>query len=1309
MSTRANWLRMGWLALVMVALVLAPRVARAADAQQILKATGIQGGFVIHVGCGDGKLTAALRASQSYVVHGIDTDAATVAKARQHIQSLGLYGGVTADRWDGKRLPYIDNLANLVVAEQAVPQAEVMRVLCPQGVAYVKNGGQWAKAVKPRPSEIDEWTHYLHDATNNAVSQDQVVAPLHRMQWCGSPRWARHHDHMSSISSCVTTGQRLFYIFDEGSTASVVLPSKWFLIGRDAFNGTVLWKRPIADWFTQLWPLKSGPALLTRRLVAVGDEVYVTLGLRAPVSALDAATGKTLRTYAGTAGTDEIIHSDGVLFLVVNPQPDTRWGGSRANVGDIRRQVRDARWAGMPGTVMAVQAATGKTLWRMDTTVSPSTLAADARHAYVHDGQKVLAIDRKTGQQAWASEPLPVWSPQAVQSWFVPCLVLYKDVVLWAGGEKMIPHRGGRDAMTALAVATGKTLWSAPHGPTGYQSAEDLLVAGGLVWSGATTNGSYDGIFTGHDPRTGEVKKTFAPDTPEGTYWFHHRCHRGKATENYLLVSRTGIEYIDIKQQKWILHHWTRGACLTGVVPANGMIYAPQHDCACYPEAKTFGFNALAPASASLDALRKGPAGERLERGPAYDPIGDRQSAVGKSSDWPTYRGSATRAGSTKTAVPAELKPVWEKGLGGTLSSVAVAGGKLYVASVDTHTVMALDAANGELLWSYTAGGRVDSPPTIHEGLCLFGSADGTVYCLRASDGVLAWRFRAAPVDQRHMYFEQVESVWPVHGSILVQDGEAYFVAGRSMFLDGGIHFYRLDAKTGRVLSHQQYDAQDPTTGKELQARHQTLQMPVALPDVLSSDGERVYMRSQVLDREGKRLALGPHSGQPAGQGAVQRGAEAHLFAPYGFLDSEWFHRSYWVVGRSFSGGHAGYHQAGRFAPAGRILAADEKTVYGYARKPQYLRWTTTLEYHLFATSREAPEVKGLAAPSQRRGKAAAGSWITVDNAPGLDPSGKPLAVEAWVNAARPDGVVVARGGPAHGYALFLQKGQPQFAVRVSDKVYQVGAKQAVVGKWTHLAGVLAPEKTLEIYVNGKLAGTGKAAGFIAEDPAQTMEIGADDAGGVADYRSPFALTGLIDEVRVYFGRVTAAEIAKHHATPGDVAAKEAKLVLNFSFEKGKARDASGQNHHGKAGAVQAAKGRIGGAMKFTGRGGAARRGSRHLVQYHWSKDAPPVVARAMVLAGNTLFVAGPPDVVDEEAAVRSLDAPAIAASLAAQSDALDGKKGAVLLAISAADGTTLATHKLAAPPAWDGMAAAGGRLYLTTVDGKVLCLGGAK
>jgi len=1312
---RAHWLhRVAAFALVLAFAWMACAAGSAEEqARQILAATGVRGGLVIHVRCGDGALTVALRANDSYCVHGLDADPANVAKARARAMASGAYGQIAIDRLAGSRLPYVGNLANLVVATDlsGVPMAEVMRVLCPSGVAYVQQGGKWTKTVKPRPDNIDEWTHYLHDASNNAVAQDDLVGPPRRMQWMGSPRWARHHDHMSSLSSLVSAKGRLFYIFDEGSTASVVLPSHWLLIGRDAFNGTILWKRPIADWFTQLWPLKSGPALLTRRLVAVGDEVYVTLGLRAPVSALDAATGKTLRTYKGTANTDEIIASDGTLFLAVNKDPERRWGGSRADVGVIRRQVRDTRWANADSTLLAVKADTGDTLWQTDTNLSASTLAADAACVYFHNGQKILALDRKTGKEAWASEPMPVWAPKQVQSYFVPVLVVYKDVVLWAGGENSIPHRAGKDTMYALDAKTGKTLWSAPHAQSGYQSAEDLLVAGGLVWTGATVNGGVDGIFRGYDPRTGELKKEFPPDTPEGTYWFHHRCHRGKATDSYLLMSRTGIEYIDIAKQTWTVNHWTRGACLTGVMPCNGLTYAPPHDCACYPEAKTYGFNALAAASPSVDAWRRQEPAERLEKGPAYGQVGSRQSAVG-SEDWPTYRHDGARSGFTKAAVPAELEPAWERKLGGRLSSVVVAEGRLFVASVDTHTLHALDAATGEPVWSYTAGGRIDSPPTIWQGRCLFGSADGRVYCLRASDGALAWRFLAAPVDQRHTVFEQVESVWPVHGSILVQDGVAYFTAGRSMFLDGGLRLYRLDAKTGRQLSVTAMTDRDPEQeDKNLQFRHQVLNMPVALPDVLSSDGTRVYMRSQAFDLEGKRLATGPHSADPAGQGSVQRGEEVHLFAPYGFLDGAWFHRSYWVYGRSFAGGHAGYHQAGKFAPAGRILTADGKNVYGYARKPQYLRWTTPLEYHLFATSDEPPELPEISGWRRRRGGGAKGSWIHVENAESLNPAGKPLAVEAWANAAKPNGIVVARGGPAHGYVLFLKGGVPYFAVRVDSEIQQVAAKQKVVGKWTHLAGVLTADKKLEVYVNGELAGSGKSSGFIASDPAQAMQIGGDaDSGtGVADYTGPFAFTGLIDEVRVYLGTVTAAEIKKHCTTDGDTATKDAKLALHFDFEKGKAEDKSGNKHTGQLSAVKPAKGRAGSAMQFTGRGTVAKPRRSHFVEYHWTVDSPPLVVRAMAQAGGTLFVAGPPDVLDENAVVRELDTDEAKKTLAAQDAALRGETGALLLAVSAADGKTLAEHRLASMPAWDGMAAAAGRLYLATADGKVLCLAGRK
>ncbi|MBC8871015.1 MAG: PQQ-binding-like beta-propeller repeat protein [Planctomycetes bacterium] len=1277
--------------------------AVAPTAEQILEATGVQGGLVVHVGCGDGQLTAALGARDGYLVHGLDADAANVEQARAHLQSRGIYGKVSVDRLPDNRLPYVDNLVNLLVVSgpSSIEKEEILRVLCPGGVAVeldpeTRNLKPETLFRKPRPDEIDEWTHYLYDPTNNAVSKDETIAPLRRMQWIGSPRWSRHHDHMSSLSSLVAANGRLFYIFDEGSTASIVLPSRWFLIARDAFNGTILWKQPIERWHTQLWPLKSGPALLTRRLVAVGDEVYVTMGLDAPLCALDAATGKTLRTYKGTEGTDEVLVSEGTLFLVVNKTPEKTWQSYSA-IADVKRGVQGAQWSGDEKIVMAVSADSGDILWQKKSFVAPSTLAADDQRVYFHDGQKVVSLTRQSGEQAWTSGPLPIW--QKIQSWYVPALVIYKDVVLWSGGEKMIPHRGGQDVMTALSAETGKTLWSAPHAASGYQSAEDLLVAGGLVWTGATTSGGYDGIFSGHDPHTGEVKKQFPPDVE--SYWFHHRCYRGKATEKYLLMSRTGIEFLDLDKQSWELHHWVRGACLTGITPANGMVYAPQHDCACYPEAKVLGFAAVAPDSKSLNAMRAAADDQRLERGTAFGAVSDQQSAVSEN-EWPTYRGNGARTGYTSMRVAAELKPAWETKLGGKLSSVTVADGKLFVASVDTHTMHALDAKTGDPAWSYTTGGRVDSPPTIWQGCCLFGSADGYVYCLRASDGALAWRFRAAPIDQRHTVFEQVESVWPVHGSVLVQDGSVCFVAGRSMFLDGGLHLFRLDPKTGRVLTHRHFDDKDPETGENLQVRHQTLQMPVALADILSSDGERLYMRSQVFDLEGNRQALGPNSGDLVLQATVQRGKEAHLFAPYGFLDGSWFHRSYWVYGRSFSGSHGGYYQAGKFAPAGRILTADDRNVYGYGRKPQYLRWTTPMEYHLFATSNDPPELPDIA--GWRQGTS--GSWISVEKSPSLNPTNTPLAVEAWVKADKPAGAIVANGGPSHGYALFLQQGRPHFAIRVKGDLFVVSAKQKVVGDWVHLAGVLTADKKLEVYVDGELAATGKAGGFIVEEPAQAIEVGADSGTeGVGEYRGTLPFTGLIDQVRAYYGTVSADEIQKHSQTPDDTTVADAKLVLDFTFEKGKARDLSGNNNHGKLGGVKPVEGKLGTAIEFTGR--SASGGKNHFVQYHWSVENPPVVARAMVLADKTLFVAGPPDLVDEDEVVADLVNPELLEKLAAQEAALAGKKGAILLAVSTTDGQTLAQQKLKFPPTWDGMAAANACLYLSTVDGKVMCLAG--
>jgi len=53
------------------------------------------------------------------------------------------------------------------------------------------------------------------------------------------------------------------------------------------------------------------------------------------------------------------------------------------------------------------------------------------------------------------------------------------------------------------------------------------------------------------------------------------------------------------------------------------------------------------------------------------------------------------------------------------------------------------------------------------------------------------------------------------------------------------------------------------------------------------------------------------------------------------------------------------------------------------------------------------------------------------------------------------------------------------------------------------------------------------------------------------------------------------------------------------------------------------------------------------------------------------------------------------------------GKRGGILVAVAPDTGKRLATYRLSAPPTWDAMAAAGGRLFLATMDGKVTCMRG--
>ncbi|MFO7905152.1 MAG: PQQ-binding-like beta-propeller repeat protein, partial [Pirellulaceae bacterium] len=789
---------------------------RGATAEDILEETGVASGLIVHVGCGSGQVTAALRPGESCVVHGLDTSPENVAAARRYVRAQEVYGPVSIATWDGKRLPYVDNLVNLLVIDESadVSRQEALRVLAPYGVAYwAGEGGKkdGKKIVKPCPEAFDEWPQHLHGGNNNAVSSDTAVGPPRHLQWTDYPTWSRSHMGIATVHATVSSQGRLFSIEDRATPEHPFLPGRFKLIARDAFNGIELWRRNIEVWEPITRYVKSTAIELQRRLVAVGDRVYFTPGLTAPLTVYDAKTGERIKTYEGSSQTREMVYDRGVLYLVlgdrvnaavynqVKPeqwrgvnlgglQPDAPFGGTgfRSAYAPQTRNRRSPRVR-----IRAVDVESGDTLWtktEQDTRgYVPASLVVHGDRAAFATRSAIVCLDRASGESHWEAEyPLQARKPlgtvsEAPIGVAPPTLVLDESGLYIACGKQLL----------AYSLEDGTVRWEGEAGRN-YQRGPDLFVVDDAVWTGPS-------VVNAYSTETGKPLKRIRQRMtgPMG----HDRCYRNFITKRFYINSQTGgADFLELSSGKEFPNHWTRGTCGMPVVPCNGMLYCGPWACQCsigamVPRTNAFyGDDNLDRPDQDISVQRLA----RLEKGPAYETAARVDTAHSKT-DWPTYRHDATRGGVTDTTISSNLTPAWRVQVSSTPGQPVVAAGRVFVPDVDGHCVRAFEIEDGKDAWTFTAGGRVDSPPTYWKGLLLFGCRDGWVYCLQATNGELAWRFRDLP-DKRVGAFGQLESAWPVSGNILLMDGIAYFAAGRSSFLDGGVFLYGLNPRTGAVI-----------------------------------------------------------------------------------------------------------------------------------------------------------------------------------------------------------------------------------------------------------------------------------------------------------------------------------------------------------------------------------------------------------------------------------------------------------------------------------------------------------------------------
>jgi len=176
---------------------------------------------------------------------------------------------------------------------------------------------------------------------------------------------------------------------------------------------------------------------------------------------------------------------------------------------------------------------------------------------------------------------------------------------------------------------------------------------------------------------------------------------------------------------------------------------------------------------------------------------------------------------------------------------------------------------------------------------------------------------------------------------------------------------------------------------------------------------------------------------------------------------------------------------------------------------------------------------------------------------------GAAYTIEAWIYPVNVTGwgrLVLRWGGPGtYAYHFALRDGRVSLYHGQADGKYLFAEGGSMVpGRWHHIAGIArpnaaAPRKSrLEVYLNGKLAGTGTYDGTIS--PAGREPLGIGDAGGPLGGGSQFR--GYIDELAVWGRALSREDIAKHAATRAELLAQLGAAQANLQAARDKAQAA---------------------------------------------------------------------------------------------------------------------------------------------------------
>lgn len=163
----------------------------AAAADEIVRKSGVKDGFCLDLDGGDGGLALALAQRTNLEIYALIPTAAGVAAAREKLSAAGVYGvRVIVHQGDATKLRYGRYFADLVVSSRSLEAGALTvspenppSVLRPSGgILCTGKTGAMQVVTRGALAKTGSWTHQYSDLGNTSCSADELVkGPLHAL------------------------------------------------------------------------------------------------------------------------------------------------------------------------------------------------------------------------------------------------------------------------------------------------------------------------------------------------------------------------------------------------------------------------------------------------------------------------------------------------------------------------------------------------------------------------------------------------------------------------------------------------------------------------------------------------------------------------------------------------------------------------------------------------------------------------------------------------------------------------------------------------------------------------------------------------------------------------------------------------------------------------------------------------------------------------------------------------------------------------------------------------------------------------